>query len=126
MFVVEVEVWCLVVLKLSSQPNQPKRPSLHPSESNQIKSTKLSLSLSLTRHRVQRAQLVERQLPVEVVDGDVGQCAERPVDAPHHLVDHRPEALVLGHVGAGRDGDLVVVIVIVNCDCDLSGWFGLD
>jgi hypothetical protein len=56
--------------------------------------------------RVERGQLGKRQLPVQVVDGDVGEGAVAPVDAAHDLVDEGAEAAVLGDVGAGGDRDL--------------------
>jgi hypothetical protein len=43
-----------------------------------------------------------------VVDGHVGQGAERAVDAAHDLVHHGAQPLVLGDVCAAGDSDLGV------------------
>lgn len=42
---------------------------------------------------VQRAQLVEGQLPVKMMDRVLGQGPVAPVDAPHDLVHHAPQSL---------------------------------
>mmetsp|Transcript_15521 Transcript_15521/g.33610 ORF Transcript_15521/g.33610 Transcript_15521/m.33610 type:complete len:459 (-) Transcript_15521:1495-2871(-) len=55
---------------------------------------------------VERAQLVEAEAAVEVVDGHGAQRAEAPVDAPHHLVHQAGQPLVLRHVRARGHRDL--------------------
>jgi hypothetical protein len=49
---------------------------------------------------------MEAELPVQVVDGHVRQRAKRAVDAPHNLVDHAAQLLILWHVRAAGHSDL--------------------
>jgi hypothetical protein len=55
---------------------------------------------------VERAQLVEGEGAVQVVDGDRGQGAKPAVDAAHNLVHQARQLLVLGDVSAGGDRNL--------------------
>jgi hypothetical protein len=60
----------------------------------------------LTSDCVQGTQLMEGQLPVQMVDGDICQGAECTVDAAHNLVDHAAQLLVLWYVSAAGHGNL--------------------
>jgi hypothetical protein len=64
----------------------------------------------LTSDCIQGTQLMEGQLPVQVVDGHVGQGAECTVDATHNLMDHTAQLLILWYVSAAGHGNLQATV----------------
>jgi hypothetical protein len=49
---------------------------------------------------------MEAQLPVQVVDGHVGQSAKRAIDAANYFVHHAAELLVFGNIRAAGHSNL--------------------